>query len=480
MPKLKKEKDLCSTAKLILILIFLFNPVIKTVDLLPDFVACIMAAGVLYAFVDRAPDFAEARDAFIKLGWLSASKLPAFFIMIMIRSKNTADNDVITLFALVFAIFEAYFLILAIKHLFSALFHVGMRGGADATVMPIRLFGGRVSLRPEFIKNLAYIAIIVKALAAVLPEMLLLSSVDPSGAVSTSAHMRQFYPSVLLVGIIFSVILSFVLSYLFLSYIKAIRKEGRLLSGISSLSSAEGLIEIEEKIKARSLKARLYLLMMASFFSLDLVFTDFGDIDLVPNFIFGIFLFISAKELLGKLKERTPSLIFSALYTVSAAVTFGITSEFLKKYNYSSLVFRAARDAYFPVVFAGIIEFILLVISFVTLGIMLAKFAELYVFPLGTDGKKTRTMLKNIRNLRIKVGIFSGLGIISALTKLLTIIFNYYSVTTEVEINSSITLMSSSLFPWFDSLSFIITVAFIGYCCYFLSSLKDEIELRYS
>ena len=480
MPKLKKEKDLCSTAKLILILIFLFNPTIKTVDLLPDFVACIMAAGVLYAFVDRAPDFAEARDAFIKLGWLSAVKLPAFFIMIMIRSKNTADNDVITLFTLVFAIFEAYFLILAIKHLFSALFHVGMRSGADATVLPISLFGGRASLRPEFIKNSAYVAVVVKAIATVLPEMLLLSSIDPSGAVSTSARMRQFYPSVLLWGMIFSVALSFVLSFLFLSYVKAIRKGGGLLSGISSLSSAEGLIEIEEKIKARSLKARLNILMIASFFSLDLVFTDFGDIDLVPNFIFGIFLFISAKELLGKGKARTPALVFTALYTVSAAVTFGITSEFLKKYSYSSLVFRAARDAYLPVVFAGIIEFILLAISFVTLGIMLTKFTELYVLPLDTDGQKTRTMLKNMRNLRTKVCIFSGLGIISALTKLLTIIFNYYSVTTEVEINSSITTMSSSLIPWFDSIAFIITAAFIGYCCYFLSSLNDEIELRYS
>ncbi len=480
MPKLKKEKELCSTVKLILILIFLFNPTIKTVDLLPDFVASIMAAGVLYAFVDRAPDFAEARDAFIKLGWLSAAKLPAFFIMIMIRSKNTADNDVITLFTLIFAIFEAYFLILAIKYLFSALFHVGMRGASDATILPISIFRGALSLRPEFIRNSAYVAVIFKALSEVLPEVLLLSSVDPGGAVSTSARMRQLYPSVLLVGMILSVILSLAVSFLILRYIKAIRKEGRLLSGVSSLSGVEGLTEIEEKIKARSLKARLNLLMIASFFSLDLVFTDFGDIDLVPNFIFGIFLFISAKELLGKSKERTPALISVALYTVSAAVSFAITSEFLKKYSYSSLVFRAAKDAYLPVVFAGVFEFILLTLTFVTLGIMLMKFTELYMLSLGIDGQKTKTTLKNMRNLRIKVCIFSGLGILSGLAKLLTVIFNYYSVTTEVEINSSITLMSSSLFPWFDSLVFIITAAFILYCCYFISSLKDEIELRYS
>ena len=68
------------------VLIFLLNPNVHTIDVLPDFVAYIICAHMLRYAKDRAPYFEEARAGFIKLAIVSALKIPAYFVITFARA----------------------------------------------------------------------------------------------------------------------------------------------------------------------------------------------------------------------------------------------------------------------------------------------------------------------------------------------------------------------------------------------------------
>ena len=116
---------------LILSAVFLTNPNINIIDIMPDFVAWFILAKLFERAADSAPYFEEARSSFLKLAWINLAKVPAFFLMITIRSKDTLDNNVFALFSLSFCAIELVFLLPAIKNLFTALFHLGERTSAN-------------------------------------------------------------------------------------------------------------------------------------------------------------------------------------------------------------------------------------------------------------------------------------------------------------------------------------------------------------
>ena len=84
---------------LIFALIMLFNPNLQLIDILPDFIGFFILAKFIERAADAAPYFEEARAAFVKLGYISLAKIPALFVIVLVRSKNTLDNDIIALFA---------------------------------------------------------------------------------------------------------------------------------------------------------------------------------------------------------------------------------------------------------------------------------------------------------------------------------------------------------------------------------------------
>ena len=65
-------------------LIFIFTPSINLFDLLPDFIGYYLIAQAIAAPSDLTPYFADARERFQKLLWISASKLVAIVVMLTI------------------------------------------------------------------------------------------------------------------------------------------------------------------------------------------------------------------------------------------------------------------------------------------------------------------------------------------------------------------------------------------------------------
>ncbi len=474
----KREKGRFSYFKLTVALIFLINPCIKFVDLLADFISCIIIKNMLDDYCERSEGFTEARDAFVKLGWLSFMKIPAFILAIMIRSKNTIDNDINVLFTLVFAIAEAYLLIVAVKYLFSALFHVGLRGGADATILPFPVFGKSIILKPEILRIIAYVFAVVKSLACFLPELLMLSTTEDAYGNPKLYHLKARYPEFFSIGAITTLILGIIVVYLFFAYIRAIHKEGALRSGIGSLHTEGELLEIEEIIRAKSLKKKLNFLAISSFFYFDIAIGSMGSIDLIPDFVFGIFLLVAAIKLTDKSALRWFNVLPIGLYTVISFINYILTYNFLNDYEYTSLIHKAAKDAYRPILYSNIAQSALLILIFFILCLTLLSFIENYI--LFSIANKTKSAKKNrLRSIK-SLCAFGGLGMLSGVCKAVSSLLDYNVSSVEFIVENRPKDIITSALPWFDSFAFVASLAFVAYTCYFISCLCDEIELNYS
>ncbi len=475
MPKIKKKTDAFFYLKLALSLIFLINPCIKTFDLLPDFVSAIIAVGLLRKLCDRAPGFSEAKEEFIRLGWVSFIRLPAMLLVIVIRSKDAGDNDIITLFCFVFAVFEGYLLFLAIKRLFDALFHIGMRG-ASAAISPFPVLGKRICIRPEALRIFCFAFAVTRGLCYALPEMLLLATSDKITDPGKIFNAWAIYPKAASACALITLVFGAFVSVFFYLYIRAIKKEGALGNTVDSLYADAEKSEIEEKIRVKSLKFRLNLLMISGFFTLNIAFDSTDGINVLPNFIYGILIFASVSLLFNKSGYKRLLQIFSAFYALASFACYLFTTDFLSVYKYSSLVHKAAKDAFMPVLFASGVEFIFLALCMVLLGVLLYRFARTH-----TESESlSRLSLERNKQAKIKAASFSLLGSLHGLAEFLSCVFEFNQVTQPVMINGQERIITTSLFPWFDSVSLVITLVFIAYGCYYLSSLSKDIELKYS
>ena len=126
----KKQLRTLKTGWLIFAVVMLFNPNVNLIDILPDFIGFFNLAKFFEKAADCAPYFEEARSAFMKLGYISLAKIPALAIVVIVRSGNVIDNDIIALMALIFAVLELLYLIPVTKSLFDALTYLGERSEA--------------------------------------------------------------------------------------------------------------------------------------------------------------------------------------------------------------------------------------------------------------------------------------------------------------------------------------------------------------
>ena len=117
--------------------VMLFNANINILDILPDFIAWFILAKLFERAADSAAYFEEARSAFLKLGWVSLMKIPALVIVLLIKGKNTLDNDVFALASFTFGVVEAILSVIAVRYIFEALFHLGERTDFKATLSAI-------------------------------------------------------------------------------------------------------------------------------------------------------------------------------------------------------------------------------------------------------------------------------------------------------------------------------------------------------
>lgn len=460
---------------LILSAVFLINPNINVVDIMPDFISWFILARLFAHAADSAPYFEEARSSFLKLGWINLAKIPAFFLIITIRTKDTLDNNVFALFSLSFCAVELMFLLPGMKNLFTALFHLGERTDAVALIRPIDSPFSKVrKITPEALKECTYFFFICKGILSFIPDMFMLTSFSDRG---TPVAISKHYPYVFIVSFLLTVFVGVIWFLRIKKYTGAVREENKFFDALDSMASENSAFYSKRKSELRTSVTTLTMLSIASLFTLELSFDNWGGINILPHFIYGLMLIISVYCLDRIVKVKLVTYLAGICYVAISIISYAFSILFLSKYEYFDLIDdKVAKAAYLKVEIFGVLEFIFIVAFLLLVATEINKFI-LNRTGIPTSDKKYGILDKELHSsLKTKSGVLCGLGIFAAATKCANIFLNG---DVQILFTSGNAITTSSL-PWFNLLVQLGAIAYILFSFYFMSTLKDELKNKYA
>ena len=461
-------------------LCLLFIPAVNVLDLFPDFITYFILAGVLSHGVNKLPYFEEARTAFIKLGFINLCRAIAIVLILRIRAINYDDTDIYAMMTLLFGIVESIYLFPAISNLFDALFYLGQRSDSQAILAPVRLLGRKIS--PDAIKNLTYFFAAARALLALLPELCYMSGTSKTGTAIITHPYAHLYPLALAICFTLSLVIGIVWLIATSKYSRAIGREKLYYTSIDALVTEDRRPEIENKVKLRRSCSALNIMMLASLFTLEINFDNFGDINILPHFIFAILLVSGLRHLSGKTKYTTVASLITVVYTVVSLVGHGLLIAFFEKWeSYTEIkLITAAAKEYSLIKAFSVIEFIFAAALIITVMLALKSFAEnnTKIAPTAEGyGIPDRDFH---RSLFIKNLVYTAFGILVTASKAVQVFLNGGSDYEHVDSAlGDIASIEVTALPWFGLAMTVLALLYTGSALHFFGILKDELKMKY-
>lgn len=145
---MKRKHDLLRLSALGVGAVFLFNPTVNIVDLLPDFIGFWLFAYGLTAIASLSELLWNARKNFIYLAFLEAAKA------LISLALPGASGTFVVLMTFCFSVAEAVLFLPAASQLFEGLSSLGMRYGSDSTFY-VPLSAGRIKKLSAIEKKLS-------------------------------------------------------------------------------------------------------------------------------------------------------------------------------------------------------------------------------------------------------------------------------------------------------------------------------------
>ena len=462
-------------------LIFLFNPSLNIVDLTPDFIAYLVLASLISASAEALPYFKEMKESFRRLAFLNIAKTVGALVMF---ANLSSGSDIIPLFTLIFNTLEVILLIGAVNHTASAMFYLGERTGALSLIRPYKSIFG-IRMRPELLKLFTLIFCVSRGLLSFLPEISLLTYTDP--------RIKYIFQNIYIYAIIFCFGLSLIMSIVWLimamCYLRSVRNEDVIGESINSLISTERLEEINQNRQVKKKCGALTALFIASFFTLDIILAETGDVSILPPFIYGFFIIYIALRIPPKRWQKVASAIAAAVFCSSSLISYIAKIEFHNKYDYIDLYLRGgqtlmdsifespAMQAYIPVACFSVIEALSLVATLTITAIGFIDFIKKDTALCPGDPMYSRQDADYHHKMTVKSVI---LFVISALIGVAKCINVFLRANVKLFFSETATVIESSPLPWFHYVYLVLSVVLIFFSYFFLAEIKSDVKMKYS
>lgn len=260
--------------------VFLFNPMISTLDILPDFIGYLLILVGIYKIADITDKMKNIHRELLYLTGLSIFKTILLFVM-------TSDDQVLVLlFVFAFAIAETILMIPVFGKIFDGFEDVGIRHD-----------GASMFTKISELRTLTYVFILIRALFTVIPEFRHLAATNYEGEISSyemTGRIDYSYVLILL-NILVVTMAGAIWLGMMISYLRRIRKDEEFLNRLNEYYINNILIDTNRFI-VRRLAISMFLLMMGFVFLID-IFLD--NVDVLPDFIGALFI-LSAVIVLQK------------------------------------------------------------------------------------------------------------------------------------------------------------------------------------
>ncbi len=321
-------------------LIFLFNPNIAVIDLLPDFLGYIFLSLAIVKLADINETIREAASIFNKMILIDAAKLFAI-VWIFWISPPSEENSAVLLWSFVFGVLEMVFIIPAFIKLYKGFVELGYFHNNHAILGSRIKRSGRTSRRnyTEKIRSFTIFFIALKATMSFLPELITIGFSEylesHGNGILYILRMFSFIP-VLIVGIIWIIKI--------IVYFAGISKDREFTNALSATYSEKILPQKGIFIK-RNVKISFVLLLVAVVLSFDF---RVQNINIFPDILSALLLLVFFFFVRRKTKiNLIAPIILSVLGVISSIVSMIFEIRFFNEYTWDS-IYRAvpAMNAY--------------------------------------------------------------------------------------------------------------------------------------
>ena len=296
-------------------LIFLFNPNVNLIDVLPDAVGFGL---ILYGITPFSHIQMRVQDAAKALRMLTIIELVKLGSLYFYSFFSGTEQLMLLLIAMVFAAFEIFFTCLAFSNLFSGLEDFGSEQEQPRMFEKIKM-----------IRVFTLIFLIAKPIFAFLPDLTLLDDARYGQVTGTGIASWQDYRGVFT---IFAFLLVFVVGIVWLvmtiSFFKLVKKEKAMVAEINTRAT-EYYNQTESLIYRHSILA-LGFLLYAFFFCLELKIEGYSILPPMISAILFIIFFVLMRRFFQK--EALTGVILSMLYCITSGVSYFMLYMFADKY----------------------------------------------------------------------------------------------------------------------------------------------------
>ena len=483
-----KKNRIVKFGLLILGFIFFANPNISVFDILPDCIGCLFIIAAIFKLSDMSDEMAEARRAFHILFWINLSKLPALMLLLWTTGVNVGEETMWLLFAFCYAVAETVFGLRAFRALFDGLAYFGTRkdGGEFILVKLLRAEktakNGKITpakyRRIESYLGFTSLFWVAKQVLCTLPEFALLSSHDSLGYVTSEGLMiYNFRPVFLALGAIVSLVFGIVWLVRICGYTRHLARHKDFFSTL-----CEEYKDVVNNRKGIFAMRRTHIFSVvasaAAIFSVDFYLDE---VNVLPDFISAVLLFIAASIIANQVGGAKWLKISSVLYFLTSLVTFVSMLAFTSEYPYSEVhKIEHAKELYLPYAVSNAVTQIAFLLAFCALAGVVMKVVRAHT------GINTVTGVSN--SSKPLVTVYKGrairLGIVTFLAAVMSTLYFYFVVDVK-----SVQLRDDGFgsggylyFPKFEivwMVDFAVAVIFAVFTCNLLYDLVNEVRYKY-
>ena len=471
--------------------LFLFNPVLAVIDILPDFIGYLLLCIGISQLADMNYHFEEALRYFKRM--IVVSVIQTFSIFLLFGFVTGQERPTaFLLFSFTFAVVEVIFLVHAYNQFFEGFLYMGSRMEATAVFnseaylkrqeqrqmrKEKRLERGnerrRWKNRPPLrskpqraptgattrMANFTILFVVLKAVLTVLPEFSALTeqSVDDSSRFVFLYDFIQLY-RIIAVAIVLPVGLAWLIKMI--RYVKAIIKDRPFIQALTDKYVAE----VEPKTYIfiqRAIKLAFVILSIGMVFSIDFYVENNS---ILPDFLCPIIL-IAALLLLRKyVKIPIVSYVSCGLYAVTSVVTYTMSLIFYDNYTLSLANIRIeAYQAFQDLIVVKIIDSVMFFLMVLCLFPVLSAIIKTYTgfSPVSGTNVRMDEKIKYVHSmLHRKV---YGILILAALCAIGGICY--------------ILLVKNVNFMWI--IDFLVCLLFSVYTITTLNAISEEVQYKY-
>ena len=442
--------------------IFLFDPMIGFVDMLPDVIGYLLLCVGLARLSDLNDCLADAAQRFRVMVWVGFGQLAASYIVHIVMNQRADEMNryeqpvTLLLCSFVLLILQWYFLIPAFRLLFKGMGQLAERHGNDALCAE-----KKNRTRSEKMSAQTTLWIVLSSLLSLLPELSILTSFehDAESEIFTFDWYRFINLFRGACGILLA-ILALVWLVRYLCYVGAGLRDGEWLETIRQ-RYADEILPQTGMLTLRRFSMAFLLIKVGAVFTVSL---RINDLSVLPSLGFAVLIWLAVTHLGKLISEPKPcKTACIGLGAVSAAQVL-LNTTYLSRFLPEASLYQADAYWYFlGLRIAGVCEAI---VTLVAVGALLKLLMEIVRQHTAVDYGKGSEAVSASATDRLHRGLEKRLRIIF-------VIFFLAALANAVDAFICLTV------PWIWSVALVLSIAGIWLLSSFLHELSVQIQNRY-